>query len=312
VLAEEEKRLRPLLDASMQFKVHVPGDVPDVAIEAEPLRQALSIVLDNSREAITGPGNIDVSAQTVQVNAWQAREFIGDVHPGTHLEIRVSDSGSGLTPEAQRQLFAEPFFSTKPRKRGFGLAMAYGILSAHRGGLELVRRPEGGTIARLIVPAAEVSVPRASASSNVSPVAKNRTPGGASPNGRILIVDDDPMILQFTATTLERAGFRTQTAANAEEAWNTYHNAASDPFKLILSDVLMPETNGFDLARRLMAQDANVPILFMSGQVPVEIMQQLFGSGRFDLLSKPFRPEGLVRAVRAAIERARGIQSADN
>src|SRR5262249_8535521 len=119
-------------------------------------------------------------------------------------------------------------------------------------------------------------------------------------------------ILQFTATTLERAGYRTQTATNAEEAWNNYNNAASDPFKLILSDVLMPETNGFDLARSLMAQDANVPILFMSGQVPPEIMQQLFGAGRFELLSKPFRPEGLVRAVRAAIERARGRHSAES
>jgi DNA-binding response OmpR family regulator len=158
------------------------------------------------------------------------------------------------------------------------------------------------------VPTAESSAPapRASTCSVESPLDNKRAGRGASPNARILIVDDDPMILQFTATTLERAGFRTQTAVSAEEAWNRFKNAASDPFKLILTDVLMPETNGIELAHRLIAQDAQLPILFMSGQVPAEIMHQHFGAGRFDLLPKPFRPEGLVRAVRATIDRAHG------
>jgi len=119
----------------------------------------LAILLDNACEAISGAGVIDVSARRVQVNAWQAGKLFGDVQPGPHLEIRVADNGSGLTPEAQRQLFAEPFFSTKPRKRGLGLAMAYGILSAHRSGLELLPRPEGGTIARLVVPTAPGATP---------------------------------------------------------------------------------------------------------------------------------------------------------
>ncbi len=78
--------------------------------------------------------------------------MFGDVRPGDTSEITVADTGSGLTPEAQRQLFLEPFFSTKPRKRGFGLAIAYGILTAHRGGLELLPRPESGTIARVVLP----------------------------------------------------------------------------------------------------------------------------------------------------------------
>ncbi len=141
----------------VQFKLHLPADLPPVAMGVEVLRQVLAIVLENAREAIVGTGVIDVSARTVQVNAWQACKLFGDVRPGTHLEIDVADNGSGLTPEAQRQLFIDPFFSTKPRKRGFGLAMAYGILSAHRGGLELLPRPEGGTLARLIVPVASLA-----------------------------------------------------------------------------------------------------------------------------------------------------------
>jgi len=155
VLAELQSAWR----AEVQLKLHLPVDLPVVAMKSEVLGQVLAILLDNACEAISGAGVIDVSARRVQVNAWQAGKLFGDVQPGPHLEIRVADNGSGLTPEAQRQLFAEPFFSTKPRKRGLGLAMAYGILSAHRSGLELLPRPEGGTIARLVVPTAPGAAP---------------------------------------------------------------------------------------------------------------------------------------------------------
>ncbi|HTU19309.1 MAG TPA: response regulator [Gemmataceae bacterium] len=300
VLAEQEARLTSVLSTDVRLRLDLSVDLPAVAMEAEPLRQALAIVLDNAREAISGPGIIDVSVRIVQLNGVEARSLFGDVRPGVHLEIRVADTGSGLTAEAQRQLFAEPFFSTKSRKRGFGLAMAYGILAAHRGGLELLRRPEGGTTARLVLPVA--------GGTGVSPVVPGGT--GVSPvqpslrKDRVLVVDDDPMILQLITTTLERAGYRVQAAARAEDALKSYTSSLADPFRLVLSDVLMPEINGIELARRLLAQDANVCILFMSGQVPVEVMQQAFGLGRFELVAKPFRPEGLIRAVRAAIDRS--------
>lgn len=148
-----------LARADVQLKLHLPEDLPDVAVDSEALRQVLTIVLDNAHEAIAGAGVIDVSARAVQVSAGEAGVLLGDVRPGKNLEIRIADNGAGLTPEAQRQLFAEPFFSTKSRKRGFGLAMAYGILYAYRGGLELLPRLEGGTIARLVVPADSVAGP---------------------------------------------------------------------------------------------------------------------------------------------------------
>jgi signal transduction histidine kinase len=146
--------LRGEQGVDVQLQLHLPADLPAAAVGPEALRQVLAIILDNAREAVAGVGVIDISARMVQVSAEQACQLFGDVRPGPHLEIRVADNGSGLTPEAQHQLFAEPFFSTKPRQRGFGLAMAYGILSAYGGGLELLPRPEGGTIARLIVPVA--------------------------------------------------------------------------------------------------------------------------------------------------------------
>jgi signal transduction histidine kinase len=157
VLGEEERRLRPLLTAQEQLRLDVPDHLPAVALEGEALRQVLGIVLDNARDALGGAGVIEVSARTIDVDDRQASALFGDVRPGVHLEIRIADSGAGLSPEARRRLFAEPFFSTKPRNRGFGLALAYGLLSARGGGLELLGRPQGGTIARLVLPVGAAS-----------------------------------------------------------------------------------------------------------------------------------------------------------
>ena len=119
VLAEEEKRLRPVLGAAVRLDIDIPPDLPAAAIDTEQLRHLLGIALDNAREAIAGPGVITVSVRPIQVSAGEARDLFGDVQPGGYLEITVADTGGGLTPDIHRQLFAEPFFTTKPRKKGF-------------------------------------------------------------------------------------------------------------------------------------------------------------------------------------------------
>jgi signal transduction histidine kinase/FixJ family two-component response regulator len=302
ILAEEETRLRPTLGNNVRLRLEVADDLPAATLEAEQLRQVLAILLENAREAIADAGSITVSARPVQLSAAEARDLFGSARAGAHLEITIADDGTGLTPEAERQLFGEAFFSSKPRKRGFGLASAYGLLTANQGGIELVRRSERGTIARVVVPVAAAPAPTAP-----RPAAPARPAG--SRGDKILVVDDDPMILQFVTRTLERAGYRVESAGNAEDALRSYTAAGDDPFRLVLTDVLMPNVNGVDLAKRLLAHDAQVRILFMSGQVPAEFTQQAFAPGQFDLLPKPFRPEGLARAVRASLDRALPLQA---
>ncbi len=117
----------------------------------------------------------------------------------------------------------------------------------------------------------------------------------------MLVVDDDPLVLSFVRATLEQAGYRVNAVSTAEEALRSYTAARIEPFQLVVSDVLMPQVSGVDLARQLLQRDANVRLLFMSGQVSRDLGQHDL-AGRFDLLPKPFHPEGLLRAVRTAIE----------
>ncbi len=101
------------------------------------------------------------------------------------------------------------------------------------------------------------------------------------------------MILQFVTTTLERAGYRVQAVANAEDAVRTYTAAAGDPFRLVLSDVLMPNVNGVELAKRLLAHDANVRVLFMSGQVPRRVHAARVRSGTIRFVAQAVPSGGI-------------------
>jgi signal transduction histidine kinase/CheY-like chemotaxis protein len=300
VLAEEETRLRGAAGAAVQVQTTLPGDLPPVALDADQLRQVLAPVLDNALEAVTAPGlpadpppQVTVSARVAVLGPAECRDFYGDLRPGPHVEIVVADTGPGLSPEALQRLFAEPFFSTKSRRRGFGLATAYGILCAHHGGLDLRPGRGRGVEARLVVPTAAAPAPAA-----VAPSA-----GEVVRGDKVLVVDDDPMILQFVSRTLERAGYRVKAVASAEAALESYAAATGDPFRVVLSDVLMPDVGGVDLAHRLLNRDPGVRVVFMSGQVSMDFVQQTFRGSCFEVLPKPFRPEGLLRAVRSALDR---------
>jgi CheY-like chemotaxis protein len=299
ILAAEEARLcRSAADVSLERTLA--ADLPPVALTAEHLSQVLGALLDNAREALEGPGRITVAAAVRDLSEAECRDFFGDLRAGTHVEITIADTGAGLSSEVTRRLFAEPFFSTKPRHRGFGLTLAYGILASHRGGLSLQGGADGGALARLVLPVASIPTPAASLVSDKQPPQRGE---------RVLVVDDDPLILQLITRTLERAGYRVVTTANPEGGLAAYTAAAADPFRLVLADVVMPSGSGVDLAQKLLSHDSGVRVLFMSGQVAADYARQDFATSHFDLLPKPFRPETLLRAVRRTLERTPVRQS---
>jgi len=265
------------------------------------LRQVLAALLENARDAMQGAGAISVSSRVVDLSAGDCLDLYGDARPGSYVEIAATDSGPGLSADVSKRLFAELFFTNKPRRRGFGLAVAYGILHAHHGGLRLRPAASGGTIAEIYLPVASLATAAA--------VAVEQQVGKSD---RILVVDDDASILRMICATLVRAGYRVEAATSAEEALTCYAMAAHDRFALVLSDLAMPRVTGVDLARKLLSRDANVRVLFMSGQANNELTRPDGAARGFDFLSKPFRPDGLLRAVRGAIDRKpRGLPASD-
>jgi signal transduction histidine kinase/CheY-like chemotaxis protein len=290
VFRQEESRWRQREEKTPAFRIDAPADLPPVALDHDLLRQVLVNLIDNAREAIPGEGTVTVTARSAVFSPDDALEYYGSPASGRGVVVSIQDTGTGITPELSRKLLAEPFQTTKPRHRGLGLPITFGILRTHGGGLRWEAPPEGGTRVVIFLPA--TSAPAATAARGTR----------AGEGDRVLVVDDDANSLHFVRTTLEQAGYRVEAVRGGAEALATYRRAA-EPFSLVLSDVRVSNMTGLDFANRLFGHDEKANVLFMSGQRPPEPLHDYFVSRKIDLLQKPIRPERLLGAVQAALQR---------
>jgi DNA-binding NtrC family response regulator len=120
---------------------------------------------------------------------------------------------------------------------------------------------------------------------------------------RILVVDDEPDILRYVTTSLEQVGYRVQGMAAADAAYRAYFAQPGDPFALVLTDVVMPVMSGVELVRRVVRRDPSARVLFMSGHVTADFSQQDMTNHPYELLTKPFRADQLLRTVRTVLDR---------
>jgi signal transduction histidine kinase len=134
-----------------------------VALDPAPLQVVLGHLMENAAEACPQGGVVRVTARPAELSEAEARGYLGKAAAGPHLLIAVTDTGVGIKPEVRRRLFAEPFFTTKVRHRGLGLAIAYRVVCAHRGGIQIdpVPPPGTGTNVRVVLPLAATRPPAA-------------------------------------------------------------------------------------------------------------------------------------------------------
>jgi CheY-like chemotaxis protein len=282
-----EQKFRRAWGSKVTFLVSLAEPLPPAAIDAASLRQILEQLLNNAGEAIPERGVVTLSARNSSLDQDGCLELLGNARPGAHIEITITDTGNGLNEETRRRLFSELFYSTKTRHRGLGLAMVYGILQACHGGLRFGPDPEQGTAVRVFVPVAATAQPASPAPLPLREI------------GPLLAVDDDPVVLELVCRVLENAGYRVKAAPGPGEALDCY-TAAHEPYRLVISDVIMPLMNGFELARKLRAVDAAANFLFITSHAPAPGSTEDIAR-EFPLLRKPFEPADLIDAVARAL-----------
>jgi len=152
--ADEEARLIQMVGPQVRVEFNVPRELPPITMDAEALRQLMLQLLQNARESLSGAGVISLTARSYDLSAAERPEWQGSPEPGPAVELAIADTGSGLSAEARQRLFVEPFFSTRPRHRGIGLAIVCRTLFSHGGGFRLESGSQGGTVARALLPVA--------------------------------------------------------------------------------------------------------------------------------------------------------------
>ncbi|MCC6751398.1 MAG: response regulator [Deltaproteobacteria bacterium] len=254
----------------------------EVEIDVQAIRSVLAELLGNA--VLAGAKQILLELGVVELDARLAGEL--DLAPGAYCRLAVRDTGCGVPPSILPRVL-QPFVSTRERL-GLGLAVAMGTLRQHGGGLELASVVGAGTTVSLYLP-------RAGRVGRAAHATGEQHPRGSE---RVLVVDDETLSRHAAVRLLRSLGYEVLQAGSAREALETL--AGLDrPVDLLISDVVMPETNGFELARQIASRQPSLRTLFTSGYA-AEMLEGAPPDAR--LIQKPYTHGELARAVRQALD----------
>ncbi|WP_247893430.1 hybrid sensor histidine kinase/response regulator [Azospirillum endophyticum] len=279
-LGDSLRRMGDLLERSVQADITLDWDISPVpmmvAIDPVQLEMAVLNLVLNARDAMPGGGGIRIAAAP-------------GPEPRT-ARIEVSDSGTGMPPEVMARAF-DPFFTTKGvgKGTGLGLSMVYGFARQSGGTAAIASRPGEGTRVRIDLPLTDAR-PSEPAPAPVAPMTGDRRPL------RLLVVEDNPLVLMATVEGLTEEGFTVETAEDGVTALRLLE--ADRDFDLVVSDVVMPGgVSGIDLARHIRERWPQLRVLLVSGYSPESLANM--GADTASVLAKPFTPVQLATRIRS-------------
>jgi two-component system, cell cycle sensor histidine kinase and response regulator CckA len=288
--------LRPLVGENIEFElIRRPGLGMTLADPGQ-IEQVVMNLVVNARDAMPEGGRLCLQATDVEVTSDGAAESLG-IAPGPYVVLEVSDTGCGMDEEIRARLF-EPFFSTKEPGKGTGLGLAtvYGIVKQSGGGIAVLSAPGQGATFRVFLPrvvGAALST-RSEACDSVS----------HRGNECILVAEDDAMVRGLVQRILTATGYRVIAATSGEDALRAFDAATKQGTRVdaLLSDVVMPGMNGWELAGKLRGLCPQLRVVFMSGYSDDVLGPQRVLESGVRLINKPFTTAELERQIREALD----------
>jgi CheY-like chemotaxis protein len=266
-----------------------------IQIDPSQVDQILANLCVNARDAIDGVGRVVIETANIKADEAYCVQQPG-VIPGEYVQLVVSDNGTGIDGETIDKIF-EPFFSTKAigQGTGLGLATVYGIVRQNQGMIHVRSELGQGTSFFIYLPRATGQSPENRSRSQIEP------PCGC--NETLLLVEDEPSILKLAETMLQQLGYRVLSASSPLKAIQIaeHHQGLID---LLISDVIMPELNGRDLANRIRAIFPGLPVLYISGYTTDIVSDRGFLDKDVCIIEKPFSNIELGNKVREVLTRA--------
>ncbi|MDQ3082565.1 MAG: PAS domain S-box protein, partial [Gemmatimonadota bacterium] len=293
VVTDSQALLQRVIGENAELRVKLSPRASLVRIDRAQLEQVLMNLVFNARDAIVDGGTVEVVTERQRVQPGES-PATATVPPGEYSVLIVRDTGTGMTPETMARAF-DPFYTTKEigKGTGLGLAMVYTIVKRAGGTIDLETKRGAGTTFCIYFP--RVLLP------SLTPMDGTPIVRPKQGSETVLLVEDEDMVRKVVRRTLTGQGYKVVEASNGKEALAL---ALEDPSRisLVLTDVMMPQMGGPELARRLWAQFPQLKVIFVSGYAPDTISPESALPPGAILIEKPFAIEKLITKVREVID----------
>jgi CheY-like chemotaxis protein len=288
-----ERLLRPIIGEDVHVILRLDPRTAHVKADPAQLEQVILNLALNARDAMPGSGTLSMETCNIQVDAALARQHPGLI-PGFYVRLSVTDTGHGITPDVMPRIF-EPFFTTKEigKGSGLGLSTVYGVVKQSGGCVTVSSQPGRGAAFGIYLPrASELPERRIPAQ-----------PGAASSTGTetILLVEDEAVVRDLVCEILRESGYVVLSANSGADAMETTAEHIK-PIDLLITDVVMPEMSGPELANILRRARGEMRVLYMSGYTDdaVLVRQGLPENSAF--IRKPYTPQQFLQKVRETLD----------
>ena len=287
--------LRRILGEDIDLAWQPASEIWSVRVDPSQVDQILVNLCINARDAISGVGRLTIETCNTTLTHGYCQTH-SDTEPGDYVLLSVSDNGCGMSSVVRSHLF-EPFFTTKERfdGTGLGLATVYGIIKQNNGFITVYSEQGRGTTFKIGLPRFEGTQERPQTAA-----LENNSACALRGEETVLLVEDEPAILAMVKLMLEKLGYRVLPAATPKEALHIAKQHTG-VFELVLSDIIMPEMNGQEMAKRIVADQPNIKCLFMSGYTANAIVHQGILDAGVHFIGKPFTLNALSAALRNAL-----------
>jgi len=298
VLTDLQKMLSRLIGEDIELTTGLASDLHRVKADPGQLEQVIINLCVNARDAMPKGGKLRIETRNVPSAELEAlREEPGTAtrEPATFVQLAITDTGIGMTPEVRAHLF-EPFFTTKEPGKGTGLGLAtvFGIVKQSGGFITVETEPGRGTTFRIYLPGCTEAV-----NQQATEAGDRALLGGTE---TILVVEDEPTLRELATVILSAAGYQVLTAANGVEGLAVAAQHTGAAIALLVTDVVMPQMGGRDLADRLQARHPRLRVLFTSGYTANAIVHHGVLEHGIRFLQKPYTSSELLRKVREALD----------
>jgi two-component system, cell cycle sensor histidine kinase and response regulator CckA len=292
VVGGVEKMLRRLIGEDVDLVLSLEAEDGTIRADSGQIEQVIVNLVINARDAMPGGGKLLIETANLYIDEESAQGRLA-VTPGHYVMLAVSDTGVGMTGEVKSRIF-EPFFTTKARGKGTGLGLStvYGIVQQSRASISVQSEPGHGTTFRLLFPAVHPGEQELVGTGADIPSFGHET---------ILLTEDEAGVRGYVRHILERHGYHVAEASNGLEAMDVVRRYPG-PIHLLLTDVVMPEVGGVELASQFAAVYPEVPVLYMSGYNDRLWMES---DTPVDYIQKPFASTALLAQIRELLDARR-------